>query len=58
MYGVRGANGVIIVTTKRGEVGKTKITVSSSMGFQEPTMILDKANSYIYAMGMNVPSVV
>jgi TonB-linked SusC/RagA family outer membrane protein len=53
VYGVRGANGVIIVTTKRGEKGKPKISVSSSLGFQEPTMMLDKANSYIYAMGMN-----
>ena len=53
VYGVRGANGVIIVTTKRGEVGKAKISVSSSFGFQEPTMMLDKSNSLIYALGHN-----
>ena len=31
VYGVRGANGVIIVTTKRGQKGKTKISVSTSL---------------------------
>jgi TonB-linked SusC/RagA family outer membrane protein len=53
VYGVRGANGVIIVTTKRGQKGKTKISVSTSMGVQQPTMMLDKANSYKYALGHN-----
>jgi len=53
VYGVRGANGVIIITTKRGEVGKPKISVSSSVGVQQPTMMLDKSNSYIYALGHN-----
>lgn len=53
VYGVRGANGVIIVTTKRGEQGKTRISVSSSMAFQQPTNMLDKSNSYIYALGHN-----
>ncbi len=31
IYGTRGANGVIIITTKRGEVGKTMINYSGSM---------------------------
>ncbi len=53
VYGVRGANGVIIVTTKRGEAGKAKISLSTSTGFQEPTMMLDKANSEIFALGHN-----
>jgi TonB-linked SusC/RagA family outer membrane protein len=53
VYGVRGANGVIIVTTKRGEVGKTKISVTTSFGVQQPTKIIEKANSYIYGMGHN-----
>jgi TonB-linked SusC/RagA family outer membrane protein len=53
VYGVRGANGVIIVTTKRGEQGKAKISVSTSMGLQQPTMMLDKSDSYIYALGHN-----
>lgn len=32
VYGVRGANGVVLVTTKRGTQGKTKINVSSEYG--------------------------
>lgn len=31
IYGTRGANGVIIITTKRGEVGKTKVSYNGSM---------------------------
>lgn len=53
VYGVKGANGVIIITTKRGEQGKAKISVSTSMGLQQPTQMLDKSNSYIYALGHN-----
>ncbi len=34
IYGNRGANGVIIITTKRGEVGKTKVNVNYSFGSQ------------------------
>lgn len=53
VYGVRGANGVIIVTTRRGREGKARITVNSSYGLQEPTRILEQADSYIYALGHN-----
>ena len=34
IYGSRGANGVIIITTKRGVVGKPKFTLESYVGFQ------------------------
>ncbi len=37
VYGVRGANGVILVTTKRGTEGPAKIQFSSQVGFQNPT---------------------
>lgn len=40
VFGVRGANGVILVTTRRGEEGKAKISISSSVGIQQPTRIL------------------
>ena len=40
VFGVRGANGVILVTTRRGEEGKTKISVTSNVGIQTPTRIL------------------
>lgn len=53
VFGVRGANGVILVTTRRGEEGKAKITVSSSVGIQQPTRILKMADSYTYATLFN-----
>ena len=53
VYGVRGANGVIIVTTKRGKKGAAKITSSFSAGMQEPTRLLNFADSYTYAQRYN-----
>ena len=53
VFGVRGANGVILVTTKRGQSGKAKITFSTSAGLQMPTNIPEFANSYDYAMTYN-----
>ena len=35
LYGSRAANGVIIITTKRGQSGKTKFSFTSQMGFSE-----------------------
>lgn len=49
VFGVRGANGVVLVTTRRGEKGKAKISVSSSVGIQTPTRMLHNADSYTYA---------
>ena len=34
MYGSRGANGVIIVTTKQGAEGKAQVNITASEGFQ------------------------
>lgn len=53
VFGVRGANGVVLVTTRRGEEGKTKISVTSSVGIQTPTRTLETADSYTYAMMFN-----
>lgn len=53
VFGVRGANGVILVTTKRGIEGKTQISVNSSVGVQLPTRVLDVADSYTHAMLKN-----
>lgn len=50
VFGVRGANGVILVTTKRGKEGKAKISISSSVGVQQPTRTLKMADSYTFAM--------
>lgn len=49
VFGVRGANGVILVTTKRGAAGKAKISVSTSYGWQIPSRIPKFADSYRYA---------
>ncbi len=49
VFGVRGANGVILVTTKRGEQGKPKINFSTSYALQMPTRLPEFANSYDYA---------
>lgn len=53
VYGVRGANGVILVTTKRGTSGKTQISASTSWGVQTVTQFLDMADSYTYATTFN-----
>ena len=53
VFGVRGANGVILVTTKRGEEGKVKINVSTSYAVQIPTRIPEFADSYDYAVTYN-----
>lgn len=46
VFGAKGANGVIIVTTKRGVEGKPKLDVSASYGMQVPTRIPDHIDSY------------
>ena len=35
LYGARGANGVILITTKKGKIGETKINVNINRGFSE-----------------------
>ncbi len=37
VFGVRGANGVMVVTTKKGESGPAKVSVTSNFSIQEPT---------------------
>jgi TonB-dependent starch-binding outer membrane protein SusC len=37
IYGSRGSNGVILITTKRGKAGKTKFTLNTQYGVQNPT---------------------
>ncbi|MBO9155006.1 SusC/RagA family TonB-linked outer membrane protein [Chitinophaga sp. GCM10012297] len=41
IYGSRAANGVVLVTTKTGKEGKTKVTYNFSYGIQSPTMMPD-----------------
>ena len=53
VFGVRGANGVILVTTKRGESGKARVSASASYGIQAPVQIVKFADSYLYANTYN-----
>ncbi len=57
VFGVRGANGVVLITTKRGAEGKAKITASTSWGILTPTKMVEQANSYEYATFHNQMSV-
>lgn len=53
VFGVRGANGVILVTTRRGEKGKAKISISSNVSIQMPTRLLETCDSYHTALYYN-----
>jgi TonB-linked SusC/RagA family outer membrane protein len=53
VFGVRGANGVILVTTRRGQSGKPSVSFSAQGGIQQITNFLEPANSYEYAMAYN-----
>ena len=46
VYGVKGANGVILITTKRGSEGKAQIGVSANAVMKIPSMLPDKYDSY------------
>ena len=54
VFGVRGANGVILITTKRGAEGKAKISFTTSAGVNVRTKELEFANSYQYASYVNM----
>lgn len=49
LYGVRGANGVVLIKTKRGSEGKPKISIRSEAGIVAPTKLPKMANSVEYA---------
>ncbi len=53
IYGARAANGVIIITTKRGSSGKAVITYSGNFASVMPTKIPDLANSGLFAETVN-----
>lgn len=54
IFGMRGANGVILVTTKRGSTGKIHIRYSGNVSIQSPTSLPEFANSADYARMKNV----
>ena len=49
IYGSRGANGVVLVTTRSGQSGKAKISVNYSYSLQEVINRIDVMDSYEYA---------
>ena len=53
VYGVRGANGVIIITTKKGDVGRPKINIRSETGITQPMRMPSFVNSYQFAQMYN-----
>ncbi len=53
IYGARAANGVIIITTKKGRPGKTNINFNTFAGFQNATNTLDLLNSQQYQQAYN-----
>lgn len=48
LYGSRGANGVVLITTKRGKAGKTNFTANFQFGSSKPTRNRDFLNSEQY----------
>lgn len=48
IYGSRGANGVILITTKKGKAGKTKFDINLSTGFNRPTRKIKLLNTQEY----------
>ncbi|MBC9910289.1 SusC/RagA family TonB-linked outer membrane protein [Chitinophaga varians] len=53
VYGSRAANGVMLITTKRGKTGKPVINYSFNQGFSSPTRLPKMADAYTYAQIMN-----
>ncbi|MBN8850653.1 MAG: hypothetical protein BGO55_30925 [Sphingobacteriales bacterium 50-39] len=56
IYGNRAANGVILITTKRGSVGKLKINYNAYFGTQNPTRLPKVLNSVDYTTLYNEAS--
>lgn len=53
IYGARGANGVILVTTKKGSAGKARVTYDGSVGIQMPKQMIEVLNPEDYKRILN-----
>ena len=53
IYGARAANGVILITTKRGKTGKPELSYSHNQGWAAPTVIPKMTNAIEYATMAN-----
>lgn len=54
IYGSRGSNGVVLITTKSGTAGKLKISYDGSYSLQQPSNKLDVLNATDYAIYQNL----
>lgn len=53
IYGAQSANGVILITTKRGKTGKPQINYSMNHGFMSPVRLVKMSDAATYAKGVN-----
>lgn len=53
VFGVRGANGVILITTKRGKTGQVKVNFSAEVGMKQPINMIKPLDSYTTALVIN-----
>ena len=53
IYGSRGSNGVILITTKQGSEGKAQVTFDASIGLSTVRKQIDMLNAYEYAAALN-----
>lgn len=53
IYGAQAANGVILVTTKRGKEGKPQISFNYNLGFNRPTRLPEVTDAATYATMLN-----
>ncbi|MBL7759758.1 MAG: TonB-dependent receptor [Sediminibacterium sp.] len=54
IYGSRGANGVVLITTRKGRVGKEKVELSVNLGLSEVSRKLNMLSPYDYAAYQNL----
>ena len=54
IYGSRGANGVVLITTRKGKIGKDKVELNVNIGMSEVSKIIRVLNPYEYANFQNI----
>ena len=59
IYGMRAANGVVIINTKKGKEGKPQVTYNGNMGIRQAAKVVDMANAsqYVDFLGDVAPDV-
>jgi TonB-linked SusC/RagA family outer membrane protein len=53
VYGARGANGVVLVTTKKGKPGKPRVNYTGSYGLSEAAKVPETMNAYDHLLALN-----